>query len=225
MMTVFLIYIERLKPTKKFMYGMMIYGIVVPLALLPYSISTGDNAFYNLDGAFIPMVFGNNQVVISIVYVIGVTTYFYIMYVLSKVMIKHSETPQIKPLFKPLWPWVSLGVFFIVGLTVGKYFINIVPKDVRNLADQYESEPVRIMEKFGNIYEGEIDGEKVFFIYLIDKFEEVEVMDYEGNILDVQEEGDVFYYNQDDADGKVIIILYKNRGEENEKVRTYNFNN
>lgn len=225
MMTVFLIYIEGIRPTKKSLYFMMIYAFVVPFSLLPYSMSTGDNKFYILDGVFIRMIVGDNQVVISIIYFLGVNVYLICMYHLSKIMAKHSETPQKKPILKPLWPWISLGVFIVAGLTVGNLFLNTVPKDVIELTDSYERDPVRYLDDFAAIYQGEIDGETVFFVHLMEKFEEVEVLDYNGDYVTMSEEEDLFYYTQSDSDGKVIIILYKNRGEENEKVRTYNFNN
>lgn len=225
MMTVFLIYIEGIRPSRKGLYFMMAYAFIVPFSLLPYALSSGQNTFYILDGVFIKMVFGSNQVVISIIYFIGVNLYLICMYYLGKAMSKHSETPQKESVFKPLWPWISLAVFAIAGFTVGSFFIRTIPDEVIELTDTYIEEPVRVLDDFANIYEGQIDGETYFFIHLLEKYEEVEALDYNGDYLLVSEAKDLFYFKQADADGKVIIILYKNRGEDNEKVRTYNFNN
>lgn len=226
MMPLFLIFIDGIKPSKKAMYVSIAYSLIIPFALLPYALASGHNAYYILDGVFIPLVFGNNQVVISIVYILGTLAYNFVMYKLSFFLIKKGAEERKEAMFKPLYPWVIMGSYLVIGLIVGSFFINNVPSFIEDNTDTHNKEAIKQLDEFANIFEGTIDGDVVFFIEIVEKYEELVIMDEDGNFLPVLSDKNVFYYQQDDSQtDHVIIILYKNKDLENEKVKAYSFGN
>jgi len=227
LMPFFLIFIMNIRPTKKTMIFSIVYSLVIPFSLLPYALNTGHNAFYILDGVFIPLVFGKNQVVISIVYVVGTILYNLVMFRFSKWLTKKAEQPtENNNLFKPLYPFVIMVSYLVIGIIVGAFFINNVPKFIDQTADTYNKEPIKQLDEFAYIYEGVIDSETVFFIEIVEKYEELIIMDEDGNLIPTMNEKDVYYYKQSDSTtDNVLIIMYKNKDLEKEKIKSYAFRN
>lgn len=219
----FIVLIMGVTPSKKAFYISWAYCIIVPFALLPYALATDTNAFYILDAAFAEMVFGNNQVLISIIYIIGVSLYNIVMYYLSKYLVtlrKPDGEPE--PFFKPISLWITLTTILVVGIFLGQVVIDQTPQTIKDLTNTYVDYPIRTMEEFGYVYEGENDDGAIYFVEIIKRFEEIEVIDLEGNHLTVTEQDGIFIYDLEDAEtNEVIIFLYKNKGTEDVKLRTY----
>jgi uncharacterized membrane protein YwaF len=219
----FIVLIMGVTPSKKSFYISWAYCIVIPFALLPYALSSGTNAFYILDAAFADMVFGDNQIIISIVYIIGVSLYNIVMYFFSKYLVTlRTENTEIEHFFYPVSLWISLVSVLVVGLFIGQVVIDQTPQTVKDLTTTYIDYPIRTLEEFGYVYQGEDENGDIFFVELIKRFEEIEVMDLNGNKLEVSEQEGIFYYVLEDAEtDEVIILLYKNKDTDDVKLRSY----
>ena len=149
------------------------------------------------------------------------------MFYLSKYLVKKSEEDVVdKPLFKPSYPWIIVVSYTVIGLLVGALFINNVPTFISDHADTYNKEPIKLLDQFAYIYEGEIEDDTYFYIEIVEKYEKVILMDDEGNIIPVYHHNNIYYFKQEDViSDKVIILLYKNYEEDNEKIRSYTFGN
>lgn len=224
-MPVLLVFIMGYVPNKKDMYLSMIYSVVVPMALLPYALATGTNAYYVLDGVLIKAVFGSNQFVISTVFIILITFYNYIMFVIGSRLAKAAQKePVERPFFKPIWPFVAITSYIIIGITVGIFFIRSVPDYLLDNTTSYDRNPASYFDEWALKYNAVMDGKEVSFIEIINdkKFDEVSVFDINGNELLVSEIDGVFYYDRNLATtDKIIVVLYGNRGEDNQKTRVY----
>ncbi len=225
LMPFIIVLILDITPSRRAFIISLVYSIVVPIAYLPYALETGTNAYYILDGVFIKMVFGNNQVVITIVYVIGITLYHLLMYYLLTVL-KNLRNQKEHKLLKPITPFILFISYFVIGLLIATFIVRGIPDTVINHTDSYLDQPIKELDEFGYVYGGTKDGKTIYFIEIVKKYEEVVIMDTNGNYIDVLNEGDIYYYYEEDVTTtKVIFMLYKNMGEENEKLRTYNMNN
>lgn len=225
MMTVFLIYIDRIKISKKFMYIGIIYSIIVPFSLLPYALINDHNVYYILDGVFIKQIVGNNQIIISVLYVIGMCLYYFIMYKIGIRMANHSETSNETHLFKPIYPWIILATYIIVGLFVTHVFIDSTPSQIVEFVDTYQETPIKELDDLGYVYEATKDGETLFFVQPTQKFDEVSVLTEEGTVIPLIELDGLYYFSKSDtSEEQLVIILYKNRDQEDQKIRVYPLN-
>jgi len=224
-MPVLLVFIMGYVPNKRDMYRSMIYSVVVPMALLPYALATGSNAYYVLDGVLIKAVFGSNQFVISTVFIILIVLYNYIMYVIGTWLHKKAQKePVERPFFKPIWPFVALASYIVIGITIGIFFIRSVPDYLVDNTTSYDRNPISYFDEWALKYNAVMDGKDVSFIEIINdkKFDDVAAFDINGNEIPISTIDGVFYYEREDSTTeRIIIILYGNRGEENEKIRVY----
>lgn len=222
LMPIFLIFIDGLVPTKKTMYFSIAYSLIIPFSLLPYALNSGKNVYYILDGAFIPMVFGNNQVVISIVYIFGIIAYNISMYLLSIYLVKLASKHHNEPFFKPLAPWILISSFTIIGIIIGGIFINSVPTYIQETTDSYTEQPIKKLERYGYVFEGKIDSKEMIYIELRSNYDQTVVMDDNGDFVSLDSHENIFYFEKQDINSDYFIVLiYKDKGTIDEKVRSY----
>ncbi len=226
-MPVFLVFIMDYVPNKRDFRISLVYSIVVPLLVLPIAIHYDYNAYYVLDGVFIKDVVGDNQFLITSIMMVLLIVYNYLMWYLGKYLVALKEKRKgIKTsLFKPLYPWVIVGGYLVIGLLISFFYFGKTPTYLKEIPDAYISRPYKSIEEKLVIYQAVKDGELYYFIEVRND-QDIVISSFDNQVIQqtYDRENNVVYFSADNLDDQIMIQLISNRGEENESYNVYVLN-
>lgn len=224
-MPFFLVFIEDYKVNKRDLTISLIYSNVMPIVVLPLALHTNYNAYYVLDGVFAKDIVGDNQFLIIVLMLFGLTLYNFLMYYVGQKLEKWSQKTYetSDQLFTPKWPWIAISSFIVVGVIIGIFFVRPVPIYLPEITQEYQAKPVVVQGIEYVVYKGlGDDGELYYFIEPLHA-DMIKVFDQHGyRILTTETNYNTVYFDaQDVSTDQIVMILYTNYGEDTETIKTF----
>lgn len=166
LMPFFLIFVDDYEVNRRDLIISTVYSVVVPLAVLPWALATGYNAYYVLDGVFLGGVV-ESQALIMVYMLVSLVLYNFLMYYLGQALKNWSTIKRKfgdKP-FKPMYPWYAMGAVIVVGIVVGLAFVRPAPEFLQTDANSYLERPVAVFGEDLIVYAGVGTNNEIYYFF------------------------------------------------------------